>query len=601
MLDSSDNKYMAYMQRDGDSTQTAAAPEDRPGAMLPFADKLADRRWLGILRAADYLLLAGGLAGAVLLPEGYQAERLAALLLLAAAGAALVLLRRDAVRPAVFVLAWGLWLALATLAEANGGLRSPALIGFPVLVTMMGLMLGPMPAFSAAAATAALPALFSLAERDGLMPSAGPASRLSLWLCLILALALGAVLAYFVTRRFAERYRESQRLGRELAARIDEVSARVSEKRRSEEKFARVFHASPVAILISRLDDGRHLDVNGAFRQQFGWSRFEALGATALDLGLWPDAAAHAGWLETLRRTGKIRDYPAVLRTRSGEPRQVLAAAEILELGEAKCVITLIHDITALHQAVAEIRVLNAALEERVRQRTAELTEANKELESFAYSVSHDLRAPLRGIDGYAHLLFTEYAERVDDQGREYLARIRHAAQRMGTLIDDLLDLSRVSRHEMRREEVDLSRMAAEAIEDLKKSGSPRNAEIHVEAGCTAHGDPMLLRLVLENLLGNAWKYTGRNATTVIRFGNRRNVAGEAAFYVSDNGVGFDMAYVDKLFLPFHRLHKIEDFAGSGVGLASVARVVRRHRGRVWAESAPGRGATFYFTLSPQA
>lgn len=305
--------------------------------------------------------------------------------------------------------------------------------------------------------------------------------------------------------------------------------------------------------------------------------------------------------MAALRQTGKLRDYEAILCTKFGELRQVVTAAEVFYLGETKYVITLIHDISELRNAVEEVKLLNAALENRVLSRTAELTEANKELESFSYSISHDLRAPLRGIDGFTHLLLAEYGDRLDAKGQDYLDRVRRAAQRMGMLIDDLLDLSRVNRREMKREAVDLSQIAREVLEDLRKSDPGRSVELRITEGCRAWGDPQLLRVLLENLLGNAWKYTGKTAHGEISFGVVRDAAGEERFYVRDNGVGFDMAYVGKLFLPFQRLHKPEDFEGSGVGLASAARIVRRHRGRIWAESIPGSGATFHFTLEPVA
>ncbi len=406
--------------------------------------------------------------------------------------------------------------------------------------------------------------------------------------------------AWSIRRTLAARYAETRRLGRELAARIDEVAARVNERRGSEEKFSRIFHASPVAILISRLDSGMHIDVNDAFEQQFGWTREEALGATALEMGMWQDGRAYADWLATLRRTGQLHDYETHLFTKAGDMRQVVAAAEIVGFDEVRLVITLIHDITDLRRAVQEVKDLNAALEDRVKQRTADLSEANRELESFAYSMSHDLRAPLRGIDGFSHLLADEYGDRIEAQGREYLLRVRHAAQRMGTLIDDLLDLSRVNRRELRRESVDLSQIATEVLEELKKSAPQRQARVEIAPDLRVVGDPQLLRVLLENLIGNAWKYSARQETTQIVVGCERSQNGVASYFVRDNGVGFDMAYADKLFHPFQRLHKPDEFEGSGVGLASVARIVRRHRGSVWAESSPGAGATFHFRLADQ-
>jgi PAS domain S-box-containing protein len=254
-------------------------------------------------------------------------------------------------------------------------------------------------------------------------------------------------------------------------------------------------------------------------------------------------------------------------------------------------------DITEQTLARAEIQRLNAELERRVQERTAELTAANRELESFAYSISHDLRAPLRGIDGFSKLLTDEYRERLDEQGIDYLDRVRRAAQRMGTLIDDILELSRVTRQEMRRVRVDLSQIAAEVIEERSRTEPDHRVAVTLAPDCRAHGDPQLLRVLMQNLLENAWKYSAKEAAPAIAFGCETN-DGETVYFVRDNGVGFDMKYADRLFTPFQRLHRPEEFEGTGIGLATVARIVRRHGGRVWAEAAPGKGAVFRFTLA---
>lgn len=232
-----------------------------------------------------------------------------------------------------------------------------------------------------------------------------------------------------------------------------------------------------------------------------------------------------------------------------------------------------------------------------LEMRNANLAAVNKELESFAYSISHDLRAPLRGIDGFAHMLAEEYGGVLDAQGKNYLERVRAAAQRMGALIDDILELSRISRHSMRRSKVSLIRLAHEVLEELAQSAPGRQVETVVEEGCVAFGDPQLLRIMMQNLLENAWKYTGREAAPKIEFG-RETKEDDVVFFVRDNGTGFDMKYADRLFSPFQRLHKPEEFKGNGIGLATVARIVHNHGGNVWADSAPGRGATFRFTLA---
>ncbi|MDK9704530.1 MAG: PAS domain S-box protein [Sulfuritalea sp.] len=368
--------------------------------------------------------------------------------------------------------------------------------------------------------------------------------------------------------------------------------------RRSEERFGRMFQASPVATVVSRLADGAYLDVNEAFTRHFGWSREEVLATTAKRLGIWPDLAVRARWLATLQEKGAVRDFDVELCTRSGERRQCIISAELIDFDNEQCLIALIHDISDRHRAEDEVRRLNSELEERVLHRTMELTEANQELESFAYSISHDLRAPLRGIDGFSRLLQEEYEQRLDTQGREYLARVRRAAQRMGTLIDDLLELSRVTRQEMKRQPVDLSAICREVAAGLRQEQPERAVEVSIEPHCTCQGDPQLLRVLLENLLGNAWKYTRTTPHARIEFGVERDPAEGDVFYIRDNGVGFDMAYAGKLFSPFQRLHNPNEFEGSGIGLASVWRVVRRHGGKIWATAEIGQGATLRFTLA---
>ncbi len=242
-------------------------------------------------------------------------------------------------------------------------------------------------------------------------------------------------------------------------------------------------------------------------------------------------------------------------------------------------------------------RRMKAKLERRVAERTHQLDAANKELEAFSYSVSHDLRAPLRSIDGFGQALLEDCADRLDDQGRQYLQRIRNATQRMGVLIDDLLMLSRVTRAEMRRETMDLTQVAQSAIIGLEIIEPNRKVECQVQTGMVADGDPRLIRIVLENLLGNAWKFTQRTDLARIEVGSHTDDTGAPVYYVHDNGAGFDMTYADKLFGAFQRLHAASEFPGTGIGLATVQRIIHRHGGRVWAKGETGKGASFYFTL----
>ncbi len=225
-----------------------------------------------------------------------------------------------------------------------------------------------------------------------------------------------------------------------------------------------------------------------------------------------------------------------------------------------------------------------------------ELTAANKELESFSYSVSHDLRAPLRAIDGFSEELWETYGDRLDPDGQDYVKRVRLAAQRMGQLIDDLLTLSRVTRAELQRVDLDLSALAETIAGELRRSDPERQVQFAIASELRARADPGLLRIVLENLLGNAWKFTAGRHDARIEFG-RLQEGGELAYFVRDNGAGFDMAYAAKLFHAFQRLHGMREFPGTGIGLATVQRIVHRHGGKVWAEGTVGRGASFYFRL----
>jgi light-regulated signal transduction histidine kinase (bacteriophytochrome) len=241
-------------------------------------------------------------------------------------------------------------------------------------------------------------------------------------------------------------------------------------------------------------------------------------------------------------------------------------------------------------------RELNTQLEARVQDRTLQLEAANKELEAFSYSVSHDLRSPLRTMDGFSQALIEDYGDKLDETGKDYLDRIRGGSQSMGQLIDDLLEFARLTTGELRHEEVDLSKMAKLIVANLREQYPARQVEFKSQDDLKVSGDSRLLHVVLENLLNNAWKYTAKQPTPVVEFGTTEQ-DGRPAYFVRDNGSGFDMTYAYKLFGVFQRLHQSDDFPGNGVGLATVRRIINRHGGKIWAKAAVNQGATFYFSL----
>ena len=243
------------------------------------------------------------------------------------------------------------------------------------------------------------------------------------------------------------------------------------------------------------------------------------------------------------------------------------------------------------------LRRANEELELRVRERTGALERANRELEAFSYSISHDLRAPLRSMDGFAQVIDEDYGALLDAEGREHLSRIRKAAQRMGLLIDEIIELARISKSEMIVRDVDLSALAAEVCREFAATQPDRPMRLTIAPGIAVRGDGILLRVLMQNLMENAWKYTGKCAEPEIEFGRKALPEGEQAFFVRDNGAGFDMAYADRLFRPFSRLHNVDEYPGTGIGLATVARIAGRHGGRVWVEAGKGKGAAFFFTL----
>jgi light-regulated signal transduction histidine kinase (bacteriophytochrome) len=278
---------------------------------------------------------------------------------------------------------------------------------------------------------------------------------------------------------------------------------------------------------------------------------------------------------------------------KNGDEFPVEISLSPLEDDDRVLVTASVRDISDRRESETKLRETAQSLEER----SAELESANRELESFAYSVSHDLRAPLRGIDGFSQALLEDYGDAVDERGKRYLRHVREAAQDMGDLIDDLLHLSRVTRGELHRATTDLSALVGNVIRSMAATAPHRDVEWDVQEGVSVYADERMLRIALENLIGNAWKFTSHRDNAKIRFYTEWH-EDEVAHCIRDNGAGFDMDFVDKLFGPFQRLHSAEEFEGTGIGLATAQRIVHRHGGRIWAQGAVDQGATFTFTLA---
>jgi PAS domain S-box-containing protein len=387
-----------------------------------------------------------------------------------------------------------------------------------------------------------------------------------------------------------EPHRETEGDERFLLAIARDVTRRDKDDgalREAQELFKSAFDNAPIGVAVVGLD-GRFLRVNRSLCEMLGFSE-EGLLSTTFQKITHPDDldASMANVRRVMER--QIDRYSLEKRYVGVGGRTVWVSLSVSlvrdQAGKPLYFVDQIKDVTEQREAAEELAL-----------RAEELARANAELEQFSYSVSHDLRAPLRAIDGYSRILLEDFADELDEEGKGYLTRVQANSQRMGLLIDDLLDLSRITRSPLRSEEVDLSALASSILAELEGSAPERRVETDVAEGLLVNGDPGLLRVALENLLGNAWKFTSREPEARIEFGVTDR-DGLEAYYVRDNGAGFEMAYADKLFAPFQRLHADREFEGTGIGLATVQRVIHRHGGQVWAESELGEGATFYFTL----
>jgi len=380
---------------------------------------------------------------------------------------------------------------------------------------------------------------------------------------------------------------------------IDKQRKMEEEKRRSEQRFQVLVETAQEGIWT--IDpDWRTTYVNQYMAKLLGYRPEEMVGRSLAD---FIDEEARQLAHRDLERkgaapVGNAKDFRFLRKDGTPVWTSLTSTPLFDDEGQYTGSLAMVTDITQRRAAEEQIRQLNAQLEQRIADRTAQLEFSNRELEAFAYTVAHDLRAPLRSVASFSDALVEDCGDKLDAVGRDYLRRIVNGSKRMADLIDGILSLSRVNSTELAPRKSDLSAMAYAIVEQLQGAKPDRSVQVSIQDGLTDEGDPQLLRVVLENLLGNAWKFTRDRNPAEIEFSATRNDKGVRVYQVRDNGAGFDMAYRDKLFGVFQRLHAQKEFDGNGVGLATVQRIVRRHGGRVWGEGEPGKGARFFFTLN---
>jgi PAS domain S-box-containing protein len=368
----------------------------------------------------------------------------------------------------------------------------------------------------------------------------------------------------------------------------------------SKEELQTIYNGMVDGVLIAVIETRRFIHANSAICNMLGYSEAELLSMSIDDIHP-KDRLSYVFDKFKAQAEGRItlaEGLPCLRK--DGSTFYADVDTKPISYRGHPCLVGFFHDITERRQAEDEIRRLNEELEQRVIERTAQLETANKELESFSYSVSHDLRAPLRSIDGFSRIIFEEYGDKVDDEGKRILNVVRDSTKKMGVLIDDLLALSRIGRKDIEFTKIDMNKLAKTVCDEVITNIPEKHIQFSIDPLPSAYGDPIMIHQVFLNLLSNAIKFTEPRETAIIKVGVL-DVDNENIYYVKDNGVGFDMQYAGKIFGPFQRLHNDEEFKGTGIGLAIVHRIINRHGGRIWAEAKVDEGATFYFTLPKSA
>jgi PAS domain S-box-containing protein len=365
----------------------------------------------------------------------------------------------------------------------------------------------------------------------------------------------------------------------------------------SEARYRRLFETAQDGILILDADTGQITDVNPYLIKMLGYPQEYFVGKKLWEIGSFKDSEASKSTFLELQTQGYVRYEDLPLEASDERRVDVEFVSNVYTVGDKKVIQCNIRSITRRKDAEARVRLLNTELEQRLQDRTVQLQVLTKEAENLSYSIAHDLRAPLRCIGGFARALEEGHGSQLDAEGRHFIQKIRDSTEHMGALLDGLIEVARFSRTDLRRTAVDLTATVRQVAAELRKDDPERKVEWVVAEDITADGDPRLLQRVLENLLNNAYKFTVKRVAARIEFGIAPQGDGRVAYFVRDNGIGFDMAYADQLFGAFQRLHGAKEYPGTGIGLATVERIVHRHGGQVWAEGAENTSATFYFTL----